>query len=90
MSDLTEKMTVIRETRETYERLRIAEKRIAELEAILEPLQNSVDKAESLGRKVQDEVDMSKQNSNLTAENAELRRLLAMALEAMKQIVDRN
>ena len=38
MSDLTEKMTVIRETRETYERLRIAEKRIAELEAQLEEL----------------------------------------------------
>jgi len=35
--------------------------RIAELEAILEPLQNSVDKAESLGRKVQDWVAYAKQ-----------------------------
>ena len=34
MSDLTEKMTVIRETRETYERLLIAENRIAELEGV--------------------------------------------------------
>ena len=58
--------------------------RITELEAILEPLQFSVDKAESLGRKVQDWIAYAKkleadsgaaigeENSRLRTENARL------------------
>ena len=97
MSDLTEKMTVIRETREIYEKLRIAEKRIAELErkygdgsvpvrfhALIYELRKQFPICE---------LDSSSPELRLlalidtqTAEVVELRRLLDVALEAMKYV----